>query len=77
MDSATLISLTTIIIGFVSAFTMLCIKLIFKSKCTDIQCCCIKVKRDVRAEVQCERLELGNVMPSRLTPQNSNINIPV
>lgn len=78
MDSATLISLTTIIIGFVSAFTMLCLKLVFKSKCSEVDCFCIKIKRDVRAEIRAEELELGhNVNGSRITSEPSNINLPV
>ena len=78
MDSTTLISLTTIIIGFISAFTMLCLKLVFKSKCSEVQCFCFKIKRDVRAEIRAEEMELGhNVNGSRITSDASNINLPI
>ena len=66
MDNATLISLFSLSIGFLSGFTILCMKLLFKSKCTNIEMCCIKIKRDVSSEVKCEQLELSNI--------NNNIN---
>ncbi len=82
MDSSTLISLFSISIGFLSGFTLLCMKLLFKSKCSEVDIGCIKIKRNVESEVQCERLELSNVNNNinnnnTLTARDSNVNLPI
>jgi hypothetical protein len=45
----------TSIAGFILAVTKMC----YKSKCTQIDLCCIKISRNIDAEVK-EDIELGN-----------------
>ena len=60
MDTSSLITILTLIIGFLSGFTMICLKLIFKSKCSDVNLCCnfIRIKRDINNEIKAEEMEL-------------------
>jgi len=46
----------TSIAGFILALGKMC----YKSKCTQIDLCCIKITRNIDAEVK-EDIELGNV----------------
>jgi hypothetical protein len=45
----------------------LCIKYMLKSKCDKVECCCIKIHRDIKAEEEIE-IKLGNAP----TPKNGN-----
>ena len=47
-------------IAFILALARVC----YKSKCTTIDICCIKITRNIQAEVQ-EDLELGNTDESK------------
>lgn len=47
-------------IGFILALARVC----YKSKCSTIDICCIKITRNIQAEVQ-EDLELGNTEESK------------
>ena len=60
MNDATLISLVTIIIGFLSSCILYLLKICFKSKCELIQCFCFKVKRNTGNEIKAEEMELAN-----------------
>ena len=80
MDNATLISLFSLSIGFLSGFTILCMKLLFKSKCSDVEMCCLKIKRDVSSEVRCEQLELSNINTNNNKGQQTSresLNLPI
>jgi len=40
-----------IIVGGVSVVSLI-VKLLYRSKCTHIECCCIKIDRDIEAELK-------------------------
>ena len=46
MDSTLLLSLTAMILGFCG----LALKICFASKCTSVEICCIKIRRNVAIE---------------------------
>ena len=48
MNDTTLIT----IIGISLTFIIFLIKMIFKSKCVTIDCCCIKITRDIQQEIK-------------------------
>ena len=50
----------TTTIGFILALSKVC----YKSKCATIDLCCVKITRNIDAEVQ-EDLELGNTEESK------------
>ena len=52
-----------IIVGGVSVVSLI-VKLLYKSKCTHIECCCIKIDRDVEGELK--------VKESQTTDFNNN-----
>jgi hypothetical protein len=60
MNDATLISLITIVIGFLSSCILYLLKICFKSKCETIECFCFKVKRNTSNEIRAEEMELAN-----------------
>ena len=48
------ITLSGLIIGFLGLSLRMCLK----SKCDDVQCCCIKIHRDVITEEKLEEKEI-------------------
>jgi hypothetical protein len=60
MNDATIISLTTIIIGFLSSCILYLLRICFKSKCESIKCLCLQIKRNIQSEIKAEEMELGN-----------------
>ena len=60
MNDATIISLTTIIIGFLSSCILYLLRICFKSKCDTIKCLCLHIKRNTNNEVKAEEMELAN-----------------
>ena len=40
-----------IIVGGVSVVSLI-VKLLYKSKCTRIECCCLKIDRDIESELK-------------------------
>ena len=52
------------IVGVLGAFGGLCV-IIQKSKCEEINLCCFKCKRDVKAIIEQEKLELGRLPTPR------------
>ena len=58
MNDATIISLTTIIIGFLSSCLLYLLKICFKSKCDYVKCLCFQVKRNTSNEIKAEEMEL-------------------
>jgi len=60
MNDATIISLCTIIIGFLSSCVLYLLRICFKSKCDSIKCLCLQIKRNIASEVKCEEMELKN-----------------
>lgn len=40
-----------------SATLIKCFAMLYKSKCREVQCCCIKIVRDLEAEAAAEALE--------------------
>jgi hypothetical protein len=61
VDSVFLLSVSTIFAGVIG----LGIKYCLKSKCNDVDCCfgCIRVQRDVRAEIELEEQQLEHGIP--------------
>ncbi len=74
MNDATIISLTTIIIGFLSSCILYLLKICFKSKCDTVKCLCFQIKRNTANEIKAEEMELGN-RPTTLTSRDSINNI--
>lgn len=58
MNDATIISLTTIIIGFLSSCILYLLRICFKSKCDSIKCLCLQIKRNTGNEIKAEEMEL-------------------
>jgi hypothetical protein len=52
------------IVGVLGAFGGLCV-IIQKSKCSDINLCCFKCKRDVKAIIEEEKIALGRLPTPR------------
>ena len=52
-----------IIVGGVSVVSLI-VKLLYKSKCVHIECCCLKIDRDIESELQ--------VKESQTTDFNNN-----
>ena len=49
-----------IIVGGVSVVSLI-VKLLYKSKCTHIECCCIKIDRDIENEMkQTQSIDFNN-----------------
>lgn len=43
------------------------LKLCYDSKCSDIECCCIKIKRDISSEVDDEKFKIEhNILPTKI-----------
>jgi hypothetical protein len=43
------------------------LKLCYDSKCSDIECCCIKIKRDINKEVEEDKFKIKhNIQPTEL-----------
>ena len=51
-------------IGTVTALLGLSLKMCLKSKCNSIECCGLKINRDVQAEIEEEKLELEHNIES-------------
>lgn len=58
MNDATIISLVTIVIGFLSSCILYLLRICFKSKCQSVKCLCLQIKRDIDAEIKAESMEL-------------------
>jgi hypothetical protein len=54
----------TFLISSVIGFIIVIVKTCYKSKCSSIDLCCIKITRNIDAEVK-EDLELGNTDESK------------
>ena len=49
-----------IIVGGVSVVSLI-VKLLYRSKCTHIECCCIKIDRDIENEMkQAQSIDFNN-----------------
>lgn len=55
-------SFVTIVSGLILALIAIC----YKSKCTEIQCACIKIKRDVETEEREHEFEITHTPPNPL-----------
>ena len=71
MNDATIISLTTIIIGFLSSCLLYLLKICFKSKCDYVKCLCFQVKRNTSNEIKAEEMELQS-KPNLTTRESIN-----
>ena len=40
------------------------LKLCYDSKCSDIECCCIKIRRDIGKEVEEDRFKIEHNIPA-------------
>lgn len=56
LNSAFWLAVGTMVFGFLGV-TM---KYAYKSKCSHVDCCCIKITRDVHEEVQEDMVEITN-----------------
>ena len=46
------------LLSTLAGFSLTVLKYAYKSKCSSVECCCLKIKRNIDAEVK-EDLELG------------------
>jgi len=63
MNDASLISLITIIIGFLASCIPYVLKICFKSKCEEVSCLCLHIKRNVQEENKAQEFEYTNNKP--------------
>lgn len=61
-------SFVTIVSGLLLALIAIC----YKSKCTEIQCCCIKIKRDVETEQEEREFEITHTGLPKITHTPNN-----
>ena len=59
-------------IAVVAGFLLKCLGMAYKSKCSTIDICCIKVVRDTGAEAKTDELELKHLPPRSPTIQRTN-----
>jgi hypothetical protein len=55
------------VVGSLSGFMLKLISIIFKSKCKEVSCCCMKIIRDVELEEKQSEFEL---IHPQIKPQN-------
>ena len=67
IDSVFFLSLATMAFGFFSLALRYC----YKSKCKDIDMCCIKIKRDIETEY---KEDLNNIDSIKLDTPTNNYN---
>jgi len=60
MNDASLISLITIVIGFLASCIPYLLKICFKSKCEFVKCWCLEIKRNVQEENKASEFEYKN-----------------
>lgn len=51
-------------ISFVTLITACClavIKITYKSKCREVECCCIKIRRDIEQEEKIDEMEINSI----------------
>lgn len=64
--------IVTSVIGLVGVSLRIC----YKSKCSEVNCCCFKIKRDTQAETQEEQFRITHHIPVEgehpPTPQSIN-----
>ena len=51
-------------ISFVTLITACClavIKITYKSKCKEVECCCIKIRRDIEQEQKIDEMEMNRL----------------
>jgi hypothetical protein len=56
------------LVGSLTSITLLCLKLMFKSKCKETECCCgvIRFKRDVQLETELENAKERKTQPNTI-----------
>lgn len=50
-----------------------CLGMAYKSKCKEVQCCCLKVMRDIEAEEREEEFRLAHAPPATPTERDNNV----
>lgn len=55
-----------------SATMIKCFAMLYKSKCREVQCCCIKIVRDLEAEAAAEALEAQQQQNNNRLSQTMN-----
>ena len=67
LDSVFWLTLGGLFFGFFGVVLRYC----FKSKCSRVSCCCLKIERDIEAEIEEQQLELQ--VPSRRGSVDDNV----
>lgn len=62
--------IATSVVGLIGVSLRIC----YKSKCNEVSCCCIKIKRDTQAETEEEQYRMAHHIPSEDTHSPSNMN---
>jgi hypothetical protein len=73
MNDASLISLITIVIGFLASCVPYTLKICFKSKCEFVKCCCLEIKRNVQEENKSDIIDYKN--KPELNRQSTILNV--
>jgi hypothetical protein len=64
-DAVFFVSIATIVAAMYKFSVTYCLK----SKCTEFNLCCLKIRRDVKAEVEIEIAELENKKEEEVKPE--------
>lgn len=59
-----------------SATLIKCGAMLYKSKCREVECCCIKIVRDIEAEAAAEALEVQQQQQLNRNSLNRNTSSP-
>jgi len=59
LEKFTIVELSACIVSVIGAIG-LCLKVLFNSRCNKIDCCCLKIDRDV---IPADNIELNNINP--------------
>ena len=55
-----------------SATLIKCFAMLYKSKCREVECCCIKIVRDIEAEAFAEALEIQQLNNRQSLSKNTS-----
>ena len=62
-------------VGIVAGLVLAVSNQLFKSKCKEVSCCCIKIVRDIEAETELEMRQPPSPSNPMLQPRNRDLRI--
>lgn len=48
-------------VTLITACSLAVIKITYKSKCREVECCCIKIRRDIEQEEKIDEMEMNSI----------------